>query len=183
MLDQLMQLIQQGSQQAVSENPAIPNEHNEAIQQEAQRSITNSLQGLANTGDLQRLTESVQQGNMPSPDDPVVQRISGDFSGNIMQKLGLNSGMAKMIAAAVIPMVLGKIMKGSGAPGANQQQGGFDLGGLLSSITGGNAGTASTSGSGGGLMDQISSIGAQLGLDKDGDGDVDLNDLTQLFKK
>jgi hypothetical protein len=30
--------------------------------------------------------------------------------------------------------------------------------------------------------DNLSGIGTKLGLDKDGDGDVDLNDVTRMFK-
>lgn len=184
MLDQLMQLIQQSSQEPVINNPEVPNETNEAVMQEAQDTIANGLRGLADTGDLQALAAAAAQGNNIN-EEPAVQRLSGDLSGNLMQKLGLNSGVAKMIAAAVIPMVLGKLLKGAGSStsAGAQQGGGFDIGDLLSSITGGGtAGQAPQGGGGGGLMDKLSNIGSKLGLDKDGDGDVDMNDLSKLIK-
>ncbi len=178
MLDQLMQLIQQSGQQAVVENNEVPNENNEAIMNEAQQSITSGLQQLAATGQLNTLMESVQNGQAAT-DHPAVPNISNNFMGNIMDKFGLNKGTAAMIASAIIPMVLSKVMN----KGGNAQAGGgggFDLGGLLSSLTGGgNAGQATTGG--GGIMDTISNIGAKFGLDKDGDGDVDLNDLGKLI--
>jgi hypothetical protein len=59
--------------------------------------------------------------------------------------------------------------------------GGFDLGGLIGSLTGGNLGGGNQPSSGG-LGGNLGSMGAKLGLDKDGDGDVDLNDLTKMFK-
>lgn len=178
MLDQLMQLIQQSGQQAVVENNEVPNENNDAILNEAQQSITSGLQQLAATGQLNTLMESVQNGQAAT-DHPAVQNISNNFMGNIMEKFGLNKGTASMIAASIIPMVLSKVMNKGGAQGG----GGFDLGGLLSSLTGGgNAGQAQQSGQGGGgIMDTISSIGAKFGLDKDGDGDVDMNDLGKLI--
>jgi len=51
---------------------------------------------------------------------------------------------------------------------------------LLQSFTGGSNSSGGVNS--GGIMDQVSNIGAKLGLDKDGDGDVDLNDVTKMFK-
>lgn len=174
MFEQLMQLIQQSGQQSVVENKEVPNEHNDAVLNEARESITSGLQGLASSGQLNALMESAQSGQQVSA-HPAVQNISNNFMGNIMEKFGINKGTAATIAAAVIPMVLSKIMKSGNG---QQQGGGFDLGGLLSSLTGG----ASTQGQqGGGLMGNLSSIGAKMGLDKDGDGDVDLGDLAKML--
>lgn len=176
MFEQLMQLIQQSGQQAVVDNNEVPNEYNDAVLSEAQQSITNGLQGLASTGELNTLMESAQQGQDVTA-HPAVQQMSNNFMGGIMEKFGLNKGTAATIAAAIIPMVLGKMMN----KGGTQQGGGFDLGGLLSSLTGGAAPQGGQQ-QGGGLMDTLSSIGAKMGLDKDGDGDVDLNDIGRMIK-
>lgn len=178
MFEQLMQLIQQSGQQSVVDNAEVPNEHNEAILNEAQQSITSGLQGLADTGELNTLMEAAQNGQSVEQ-HPAVQNISNNFMGSIMDKFGLNKGTAAMIASAVIPMVLSKVMNKGGQQSGGG--GGFDLGGLLSSLTGGG-GAAQGQAQGGGLMGNLSNIGAKLGLDKDGDGDVDLNDLSQLIK-
>ncbi|WP_118974603.1 hypothetical protein [Taibaiella koreensis] len=179
MLEQLMQMIQQSGQSSVIDNTDVPNEHNEAILNEAQQSITSGLQGLADTGELNTVMEAAQNGQ-PVEQLPAVQNISNNFMGSIMDKFGLNKGTAAMIASAVIPMVLSKVMNRGGQQAGG---GGFDLGGLLSSLTGGGApAQGQAQASGGGLMDSLSNIGAKLGLDKDGDGDVDLNDLSKLIK-
>lgn len=179
MLDQLFQLIQQSGQQAVVENPEVPNQNNDAILNEAQQYIANGLQGLAQTGELNNLT-AMADNPMQLSAAPAVQNISNNFAGSIMEKFGINKGMASMIAASIIPMVLGKLLKGNTG---GQQGSGFDLGGLVSSLTGGNAGANQNTTGSGGIMDTISSIGSKIGLDKDGDGDVDLNDLMGMFKK
>ena len=178
MFENLMQLIQQSGQESVVNNPAVPNEHNEGIMTEANTAITNGLQEFAASGELEKLNASVQNGQPMDNQSPMVQQISGNFTDNIMKKFGLDSGIAKMIAAALIPMILGKIMSGSNKKQGNAT-GGFDLGGLLSSLTGG--GNANSSTGGGGLMDKISGIGAKFGLDKDGDGDVDMDDLKKML--
>ncbi len=46
MFEQLMDLIKENSQEAVVSNPDVPNEHNEAVIQEAGNSITSTLQSM-----------------------------------------------------------------------------------------------------------------------------------------
>jgi len=123
MLEQLMQLIQQHGQQSVVENSAVPNEHNEAVMQEAQNSITAGLQQLASGGGLDQLTQTMQ-GGQADASHPAVQQISGNFAQNIAEKFGINSQEAGNIASSIIPNVLGKIFN----KGVQQGQGGFDIG-------------------------------------------------------
>ncbi|WP_051350242.1 hypothetical protein [Dyadobacter alkalitolerans] len=178
MFDELLNLIKQNGQQAVVENNEVPNEHNEAVMQEAQTSI---VDGLSNKepDQVNSLFESVRSGQAES--NPAVQQMTNNFSGNIMQKFGINGSTAASIASAIIPVVLAKMANRGGQGGA----GGFDLGGLLGSLTGGKFGGGmggTTTSSSGGLGGNLGSMGAKLGLDKDGDGDVDLNDLTKMLK-
>jgi len=174
MLDELFNLIKQNGQQAVVENSEVPNEHNEDVMQEAQSSIVDGLSNIKDPDQVNSLFESVQSGQAES--NPAVQNISNNFAGNIMQKFGINGSTAASIASAIIPVVLAKMANRGGQGGA----GGLDLGGLLGSLTGGKLGGNTSSG--GGLGGNLGSMGAKLGLDKDGDGDVDLNDLTKMFK-
>lgn len=179
MFDELLNLIKQNGQQAVVENNEVPNEHNEAVMQEAQTSIVDGLSNIKKPDQVNSLFESVRSGQAES--NPAVQQMTNNFSGNIMQKFGINGSTAASIAAAIIPVVLAKMANRGGQGGA----GGFDLGGLLGSLTGGKFGGGmggTTTSSSGGLGGNLGSMGAKLGLDKDGDGDVDLNDLTKMFK-
>ena len=179
MFEQLMQIIQQSGQQAVVENADVPNENNDAILNEAQNSITSSLAQLQSSGELNTLKDSFERDPSTAQSHPAVQNISNNFMGSIMEKFGLNKGTAATIAAAVIPMVLSKIMNKGGG---QQAGGGFDLGGLLSSLTGGGNAQPGAQAQGGGIMDTLSSLGAKFGMDKDGDGDVDMSDLAKMIK-
>jgi hypothetical protein len=174
MLDELFNLIKQNGQQAVIDNEAVPNEHNEAVIQEAQRSIVSGLSGLNGPTQINGLFESVLSGQ--AGNNPAVQQISNNFMDSIMQKFGINSSTAASIASSLIPIVLSQMASRGGQSGG---AGGFDLGGLLGSLAGGQLGGNVASG---GLGGNLGSMGAKLGLDKDGDGDVDLNDLTKMFK-
>ncbi|XZF15990.1 hypothetical protein ACTHGU_07620 [Chitinophagaceae bacterium MMS25-I14] len=164
MLEELMQMIQQHGQESVVNNAAVPNEHNEGVMQEAGSSIMAGLQGLMANGGLDQLA-SAFQGGQADPNHPAVQQISGNFAQNIMQKFGINNQAAAGIAASLIPMVLGKVLNQGGQ---QQQQGGG--GNILSSLLGGQA------------SGMINSIGSKIGLDKDGDGDVDLSDVVNMIK-
>ena len=89
---------------------------------------------------------------------PAVQQIQGDFATNIIEKFGINPGAAGNIAATLIPTILSAI---------SNKTGGMDLQSILQSFGGANG---------------LSALGAKFGLDKDKDGDVDLNDVTKMFK-
>src|SRR5688500_13738706 len=101
MFDQLMELVRESGQQTVVQNPAVPNEQNEAVMQEATTSIQSGLQQVAQTGGaggLKNLFQGVQNGDN---DNPQVQQLTNQFSGNMMQKFGMNAGTAKSLAASL----------------------------------------------------------------------------------
>jgi hypothetical protein len=87
-----------------------------------------------------------------NPEHPAARQMQQNFADNIMQKFGIDGGAAKNIAASLIPSVLAQL-KGAGAQ----------------------------DGSGGFNLSSISSMLGKTGLDKDGDGDVDLKDVTKMF--
>ncbi|BAV08898.1 hypothetical protein SAMN05421788_101347 [Filimonas lacunae] len=163
MWDQITQLIQQVTQQSVVNNPAVPNEHNESVIAEAKNTITQTLSDLTASGRADEAAEVVQ-----NPNHPVAQQMESNFAGNIMQKFGINGAAASGIAATLIPTILNALRGGTGGNGSA-----FNIQSLLSSLGGSG---------GGNLQSTLSGFGVKLGLDKDGDGDVDLNDLTKMFK-
>lgn len=143
------------------------------IQQSGQQSVINNPDvpnehnegvmkeaGSTIMSSLDKLTERGQVNEvLASPEGhPAVQEIQGNFATNIIEKFGINPGAASNIAATLIPTILSAI---------SNKTGGMDLQSILQSF-----------GGAGGL----SGLGAKFGLDKDNDGDVDLNDVTKMFK-
>jgi hypothetical protein len=182
MIDQLMDLVRESGQQTVVENPAVPNEQNEAVMQEASSSIFSGLQNVMQTGGpgaLKNLFEGVESGDHSHP---AVQQVASQTSNNLSEKFGLNSGAAKSIAASLIPVVLAKLMNRSRNADSSS---GFSIGNILASLTGGTSQPGVPGGNqqqgSGDIMGNISRMGAKFGLDKDGDGDTDLNDLMRMF--
>lgn len=160
MWDQITQLIQQVSQQSVVENPAVPNEHNDSVIGEAKSTITQTLADLTANGRADE-AEAILQ----TPGHPATQQIESNFATNIMQKFGINGAAASSIAASLIPTIL-NALRGQAGNGA----GGFNIQQVLQSLGNGN------------LQSTLSGFGVKMGLDKDGDGDVDLSDLTKMFR-
>ncbi len=179
MIEQLFSLIQQESQQEIINNPAIPNEQNGLAVGLATESIFGGLQNVLANGGLEQvmgLFGNNQQGL--NQQNPLVGGIIQNLIGQFMTRLGLSQQSATGIASALIPLVLGKLVGNT----TSTENNGFDINGLLGSLLGGksnhgNAVQIPGRDNGidfGGLLSKVTQGG---GLDIDGDGDVDLQDI------
>lgn len=177
MIDQLFNLIKNQMQENSSEFKEVPNEINDNVYNEAHDVIVNGIQNM-DQNSIMALMNDAQADNLGA-ESPQVNQLAQQFSGNISEKLGINSNLAKTIAIAVIPIILKKLF--SGSKPSTDSTSGFSFDGILGSILGG--GNTQSQSKDGGVLGQLSNIGASLGLDKDGDGDVDLNDIAGMFKK
>ena len=143
MLENLLDLIKQHAGSAIVDNPAIPNEHNEAAVAMAGSSITDTLKGMLAGGNTQDVVNLFNHQGSDIANTPAAQQISGNFIQNLMNKFGLGQGAASAIAASVIPMVLQKLVHKTNDPNDNS----FDLQSIIGSLMGG----AQSSGGAGGL--------------------------------
>jgi len=170
MLENLLDLIKQHAGNAIVDNPAIPNEHNDAAIAVAGTSITDALKGMIASGNTQDVVNLFNHQGGDIANTPAAQQISGNFIQNLMNKFGLGQGAASSIAASVIPIVLQKLVHKTNDPNDNSfniqsivtsllagtQQtnpgaGGLDIGNILNQFTG--AGAANNSG--GGILDTL----------------------------
>ncbi|RYY30934.1 MAG: DUF937 domain-containing protein [Chitinophagaceae bacterium] len=169
MLDNLINLVKQYAGDEVNNNPAIPEDKKGAVVEETSNSITGSLQNMASGGGLNDLLAMfTKQG--PSPAGNVSQQISGDVVSNLTNKVGLDANTANGFAGGLIPKILGSLVNKTNDPGDNS----FNLESIFSQLTGGKTSGADLSG----MLGKLKS-----GLDRDGDGDVDLQDAMKLFGK
>ena len=169
MLDNLMKLVKQYAGEEVNNYPAIPAEKQGEVVEETGRSITGSLQNLASGDGLNDLLGMFKEGGNQAP-GPVTQSLSGDMISNLTKKFGLDSQTAGGLAGGIIPKVLNSLVKKTNDPGDSS----FDLQSIFNSLTGGKTGGMDLSG----MLSKL-----KVGLDKDKDGDVDVQDLMNMFKK
>jgi hypothetical protein len=170
MLENLFQLIKDYGQEEVVNNPDIPNEHNEAVMAEASHAVAGTLQQALAQGNMQEVMSLFNSNSSAQiMSSPVAQNMQAGFMDNITNKLGINKNVAIGLAATLIPMVISKMVKRTRSTAETDN--GFDLGNLISSLTGGQR-------SGGGGFD-IGSLVSQFtgGGPSNGAGGFDLGDI------
>jgi Bacterial protein of unknown function (DUF937) len=170
MFEQLTELVKQYGGDAVINNPAVPNEHNEAVMEEAGGSILTGLKDMVTTGNVGDLAGLLSRKTPVDSNNPVVQELIGKVTGNLGEKFGLSSEAAGSVAGGLIPQILGGLINKAKDP----NQPGFNISDLISSISGGNDG---------GLMEAVSKYGGQFGLDQDGDGQIGMSDAIAAVSK
>lgn len=162
MLENLIELVKQHAGSSIVNNPAIPNEHNEAAIAMAGSSITDGLKNMLANGNTQDVVNLFNHQGSDIANTAAAQQISGGFMQNLMKKFGLGEGVASGIAASIIPAVLQKLVHKTNDSGDNS----FDLQSILGSLTGGGAGGIDLQGmmkqfgggnnsSGGGILDSL----------------------------
>jgi uncharacterized protein DUF937 len=168
MPDNLTNLVKEYAGEEVNNHPAIPADQKGPIVEETSRSITGTLQKLASGGGLNDLLGMFKQGTGEAPGS-VTQSLSGDIISNLTRKFGLDPQTAGGIAGGIIPKVLGGLVNKTNDPNDSS----FDLQSIFNQLTGGKTGGMDLSG----MLGKF-----KTGLDKDKDGDVDLQDVMKMFK-
>ena len=134
MFDNLLQLIKENAGESIINNPAIPNEKNDAAIQVAGEGIMNQLKGVLAGGGMQNLMEMFQGGNTTS--NPMVGQISNNVAQSLMSKFGIDAGQAQNIVNNLVPGVMSKFVQKTNDPNDKS----FDLNGIVGSLTGGKSG-------------------------------------------
>lgn len=166
MLENLINLVREQAGDTIINNPAIPNEQNEAVVAETGNTIMNSLQRSLAGGNLKDVLKIFSGRTEES--NPVVQHATQDLTQQLSGKFGVPAGQAAGIAGSLIPNILSQLASRTADP--NQK--GFDLQNIFNQLSGGKTSGINM----GGILNQFKGS-----LDRDGDGDVDLSDLAGMF--
>ena len=170
MLEQLLNMVKEQAGAAIIQNPDIPNERNEEAVADVTNNIAGGLQQALAGGqfnDVLRLLGG-QGGDLQS--NPLANQLSGNAVESLMNKFNLNQGQAGNVVNSLLPGVLQKLISKTNDPSDNS----IDLQSIFSSLTGGKTGGLDLQG----LLGRVT----QGGLDRDGDGDTDLNDIISMVK-
>lgn len=169
MLEQLMSLIQDNSQDAIVNNPAIPNQNNNAAMQTVFQSVVGGLQNEAQGGNLSGLMgllsgQGGQGGSLMN--NPIVAGIAQNAIGSLMEKFGLSNSAAGNIIAQVLPGVLSSMISKTSNPNDSS----MDFGGIMGALLGGQAPQQQQQGG-----FDFNQIGYALA-----DGKLDMNDVMRI---
>lgn len=162
MLEQLLSLVQENAQDAVVNNPAVPNSQNNEVMETLVNSISGGLQQQVQQGNIQEVlglfSGQSLQANPALSNNPIVSQITQTAIKAITDKFGLSSGVAGGIVASVLPGVISSLI----AKITNPNDSSMDLGSLVGSLAGGSG-------------FDFSQIGNALS-----DGKIDMNDIMNI---
>ncbi|MBS1598201.1 MAG: DUF937 domain-containing protein [Bacteroidetes bacterium] len=159
MLENLINLIKENAGDAIINNPAVPNEQNDAVIAAAGHSVQASMQNMVSQGKLQDLLSLFHNGVGNTSANPSVQNISTDLIQNLTEKFGFNQSTSTGIANNLIPGLLQRLVSKTNDPADNS----FSLQGIISHLTGGGGVSSLLGGltdgkSGEGIMDKVKQL-------------------------
>ena len=99
-----------------------------------------------------------------------MQNVSGNVIQDLMKKFNLDHGVASNIAGGLVPNVLQKLVNKTN----DTNDSSFDIQGIFNSLSDGKTGGMD-------IQSLLGKVTAGGGLDKDGDGDTDLQDVMAMF--
>lgn len=133
MLDQLIKLVEQNSNEAIVNNKDIPNQfNNDAIQDVAQQ-IFGGLKGEASAGNYSQLLSMFQGGQSSIASNPMVTQMISNLAGSFASKFGMSQQSAQNIASGLLPQIMNQFVNKTNDPDDND----FDLQDMLSGLSGG----------------------------------------------
>ena len=165
MLDNLFNLVKSYASDGIINNPAIPNEHNDAAIEVASTSIFDTLKNAATNGNVGDVMSMFSGGSSAASSSPLAGLMQNNMVQNLMQKFGLDNAAASNVASSVLPNTLNSLVSKTADPNdssfdikdilakVNGGAGGFDIGSLVSNFTGGGSGNQA-----GGLMDTVKGL-------------------------
>lgn len=132
MLDQLLNLVKEHAGDAIVNNPAIPNQHNDEAINMASSSIFDALKGQASGGGIGNLISMFSGGGAASGSNSMVSGVVSNLASQYAQKFGISPAIANTVASSLIPMVMEKFVNKTNDPNDSS----FDLNGIVGSLTG-----------------------------------------------
>lgn len=168
MIDNLQNLVRQNAGDAVINNPAIPNEKNDVAVSEAGNSIFSTLKNALGQGKIREVLNYFKGGSSAGSGE-VVQEATTHYAQQLQNNLGVNAQEANSVANKVVPQTMSQLAAKTADPNDKS----FNIQDIFNQLSGGK-----TSG-----FNVQSLLNKYTGgkLDKDGDGDVDFQDLKAMF--
>ena len=131
MFENLVNLVKEHASDAIINNSAIPNEHNDAAIETTATGIMDALKNHTGSNGLEGLTSMISGGNI---NGGLMDNIKTTVSSSLTQKIGLDSGTAENIVSSLIPTVMNHFTQQTNDPNNSN----FSLQGVMGALSGGN---------------------------------------------
>ncbi len=145
MLEQLLHLVKEHAGEAIINNPAIPNEQNNAVISETTTGIFDALKNQVASGGMEGISSLFQNGTQSST---LVTTITQQVSAALVQKFGLSADSAGSVVSGLVPQVMSKVVSKTNDPNDTS----FSMDGIISSLSGNAPGMDSIMGAVKGLF-------------------------------
>jgi hypothetical protein len=127
MFDNLLKLVKEHAGDAIINNPAIPNEKNDAAVETTATSIVDTLKAQVSSGNVDSLTNLLKGKSTASP---LTNSIQIKVVDNLMKKFGIDNARATQIASTLVPKVMDNFVKKTNDPNDKS----FELSDVMSSL-------------------------------------------------
>jgi len=158
MLENLINLVRDYAGDAIVNNNAVPNEHNENAINATASSITNVLSSAVQNGNLDGIM-NLFKGGEGIASNPLVGNIINEVKGKLTGEMNVNDSDASSITSSLIPNVLQQFVSKTNDPNDSS----FDLKDIMSNIGGGNLDLGSVMSNFTGGSNNNNGIGDMLG--------------------
>lgn len=137
MLEQLLKIVQESSQQQVVQNEQVPNELNSQVQEVISDTIQSGLSSVLSGGNIGSVLELFSSGakQQKVEGNPITNMIMDQVGNVIAQKFNLSPEIGKMIASSVVPAV----MTGFAQKVADPQDNSIDMNSVMGVLLGGGS--------------------------------------------
>ncbi|HET9745591.1 MAG TPA: hypothetical protein VFP97_07760 [Chitinophagaceae bacterium] len=167
MFENLVNLVRQNAGDAIITNPTIPNEKNEAAVETAGSSIMSTLKNALDKGRVSDVLAFFKNGKQGSPE--LVEQATNNYAQDLQNNIGIAPAEARKTAAAVVPQTMQQLATKTADPSDKS----FNIQDIFNKLSGNKT-------SGFNMQEMLNKFSGGK-LDKDGDGDVDFNDLKSIF--
>jgi len=131
MLENLLNLVKEHAGEAIINNPAIPNEHNDAAINTTAEGIMDHLKNLVSNGGVENIMGLFSGGSNAINGE--VSKMGGNIATNLMNKFGIDSSQASGIVNMLLPQVINSLISKTNNPNDNS----FDVQSIIGSLMGG----------------------------------------------
>lgn len=133
MLENLLKLVKDNADDAIINNPAVPNQQNDAAIETTTSSIFETLKTQVSANNITDIV-NLFKNNGSGSNGNLLSNVNADAVKNLMAKLGIDNAAATGIASSLIPTVLNKLVNKTNDPNDSS----FDLKDIVSSLGGNN---------------------------------------------